>query len=278
MLLASPSALVLTALAALPLLLSNSADEFDDTHGAWTQVLKSYADDGLVDYAGLKRAPAELNAYLQSLEDVDPLEFASWKRAEKYAFWINAYNAYTIQLVVQNYPISSITKIKAEGQIWDRPFIPLKSLFPEAKAKRLSLNDIEHQILRPEFRDARVHAAINCASISCPPLRSSAFTPKGLEQQLDEVTSAWLADPAKNQFNIDARKARISRVFEWFEGDFVRDAGSLPKWLALYAPTKDRTWLRSGPVALEYADYDWGLNVLIKAPAVEEEAGKKNRD
>ena len=238
----------------------SGAAEFDQTHAAWTRVLQEHQRGANLNYGALKRDRSGLDAYLKNLEGVRAEEFSKWKRADRYAFWINAYNAYTVRIVVDNYPVDSIKSIGKEGTIWDRAFIDLAPLFPKAKGKRLSLNDIEHQILRPEFKDARVHAAVNCASIGCPPLRKEAFTGEGLDGQLDSVVRAWLADATRNGFDSETQRAQVSQVFDWFKDDFVRDAGSVTKWLARYAPKKHQEWLLRDRAALSFLDYDWKLN------------------
>lgn len=226
----------------------------------------------MVDYAELKKQRATLDAYLRSLEAVDPAEFTSWERADRYAFWINAYNSYTVQIVVDHFPIESIKKIgEPEGSVWDRRFIDLKPLYPQAEGDKLSLNDIEHRILRPQFKDARVHAAVNCASIGCPQLRNEAFRGETLERQLDAAARAWLNDVRLNRFDGARRVARISRIFEWFEEDFVRDSKSVALWLARFAPKTEHSWLSSGNLRIEYLEYDWRLNVVPKKESEESE-------
>jgi hypothetical protein len=236
--------------------------DFDHTHARWTDVLAAHVHGEGVDYKALKEDRAGLDAYLGSLESVMPEEFASWSRAQKFAFWIDAYNAYTVKRVVDAYPIESIQDLgDGKEKVWDQAFIPLGRLFPDAGEAKLSLNDVENKILRPKFKDARVHAAINCASRGCPPILAKAFVASRLDEELDEQVARWLADPSRNRFDEKAGKVVVSRVFDWFKDDFARDAGSVRAWLAARAPEPARTWLASAKdVAIEFQDYSWKLN------------------
>ena len=260
-------------LAALPLhsLAASGEQEpplgFDHAHATWTKVLADFGRADGFDYRSLKKERKSIDEYLTLLLSVEVEDFETWTREQRYAFWINAYNAYTVRLVVDHYPLKSIRDIGDEELgTWDRRFIPLQHLFPQAKGKPLSLNDVEHEILRKQFEDARVHAAVNCASRGCPPLAASAFTPKGLDEQLDGVTRAWLADEERTRFDAEKGVAEVSEILRWFEGDFVRDGKSVAGWLAKFAPEKHSAWLAKGPVTLRYLEYDWALNDAGEKP------------
>jgi Protein of unknown function, DUF547 len=219
-------------------------------HEVWDALVKKHVGaDGFVDYKGFVRDSAELNRYLKTLEKAHPND-KNWSRAEQMAYWINAYNAYTIQLIVRNYPVASIKDIKRGvafvNSVWDVKFINIQGY-------TYDLNNIEHNILRPVFKDARVHAAVNCASYSCPKLRNEAYTAEKLEAQLDDGMRGFVNDPLRNRVGAD--KAEISEIFKWFKGDFERDAGSVRAFLNRYAATKI-----GDKGELDYIDYDWGLN------------------
>jgi Protein of unknown function, DUF547 len=249
---------------------------FDHEHGQWTKLLEATTRGAAVNYKQLERRSGELDAYLKVLQAVEPKAFGQWSREQRYAFWINAYNAYTLRLVVDHYPLKSIRDIGSEEiGTWDRRFIALKPLFPTAEGKLLSLNDIEHEILRKQFKDARVHAAVNCASKGCPPLRKAAFTAKKLEEQLDTAVREWLADEEQARFDERERSAEVSEIFRWFESDFVRDGGSVAGWLAKYAPESQRKWLAAGELTLSYKSYDWALNDVPQNEAERRPAGNK---
>jgi Protein of unknown function, DUF547 len=235
---------------------------FDHTHALWTQVLKQHVKPTGFDYAGLKGDRRTFDAYLASLAAATPGEMQGWTREQRFAFWINVYNAYAIDLVVRNYPTDSIRSLGALfTRVWDREFIPLKAFHPEGKDDELSLDDVESGILRPQFEDARVHAAINCCSESCPPLRAEAFVAERLDEQLDQQARAWLADPSRNRYDRTATTIHVSKIFDWYAKDFIRDAGSLQAWIARYAPEPHAGWIAEAQgLKIEYLDYSWKLN------------------
>jgi hypothetical protein len=234
---------------------------FDQSHATWTEVLATHVKNDGFDYKALKKDRSKLDRYLASLEAVKPDEFAKWKRDEQYAFWIDAYNAYTVSRVVDGYPVASIKDLGDDKvSVWDREFIPLGSLAPDLKKSKLTLNDVENKILRPVFKDARVHAAINCASVGCPPLRDAAFTADKLSDQLDAQVKRWLGDANRNRFLSDKNTVEISQVFDWFKDDFVRDEKSVVNWLAKHSP-ENAEWLRGAKSpTIRYLDYSWKLN------------------
>lgn len=234
---------------------------FDHAHALWTEVLTKHVTGDRVDYAALKKDHAPLDRYLSQLHAVKPEQLASWTRQQQLAFWINAYNAHCVSLVVSEYPVDSIKDIGGLfSSVWKKAFIDMPAFNPSGKPAPLSLDDIEHKILRPTFKDARVHAAVNCASASCPALRPEAFVAEHLDQQLDEQVRKWLADPTRNMFDKTKSRADISAIFDWFEEDFVRDGGGVVAWIAKYAPEANSSWLKSGKVAVKYFDYSWKLN------------------
>lgn len=230
-------------------------------HQPWNAVLAEHVHGDAFDYGALKKDTAKLDLYLKSLEAVKADEFATWPRNERYAFWIDAYNAYTVKRVVDGYPVASIKDLGDEKiSVWDREFVPLGALAPDLKKTKLTLNDIENKILRPVFQDARVHAAINCASEGCPPIRASAFVGEELDLQLDAAVKTWLADPKRNRFDAAKNRVEVSQVFEWFRDDFVRDAKSVQAWIATYAPA-DQAWVRDAKkLQIQYVEYSWKLN------------------
>lgn len=219
------------------------------THELWDALLKKHVrTDGFVDYKNFVRDSADLNRYLRVLETAHPND-KNWTRNEQMAYWINAYNAYTVQLIVRNYPVASIKDIKKGvafvNSVWDIKFIKIQGY-------TYDLNNIEHNILRPVFKDARVHAAVNCASYSCPKLLNEAYTAANLEKQLDAGMRGFVNDPLRNR--ITAEKAEVSEIFKWFKGDFERD-GSLRDFLNKYSKVKltDKT-------DISHLDYNWSLN------------------
>lgn len=238
--------------------------EFDHTHAALTAVYDVALKDGLVDYAGLRAKPKPLDAYLAQIAATTPAQFSAWSRDQRFAFWINAYNAFTIQLIRDEGPVKSIKDLGGLfSSPWKKKFIPMPAFDPEKKNKKITLDEIEHEFLRPIFKDARVHAAINCASKGCPPLRATAFSAEGLGEQLDDQVAVWLGDPTRNQVTPKGGKIRVSKIFDWFEDDFGKNDEAVARWIAehvgeeavakgLRAAAKD--------VDVRYLDYDWKVN------------------
>jgi hypothetical protein len=237
------------------------AERIDAMHAPWSQVLQAHVQGDAFDYAALKKDRAKFDAYITALEAVTLDDLREASKESRYAFWIDAYNAYTVKFVLDAYPVKSIRELGDDKtSVWDRHLVPLGKLFPRLEKPKLTLNDIENKILRPELEDARVHAAINCASKGCPPLRAEAFVAEKLDAQLDEQVKAWLGDATRNRFDRDKNEIEVSKVFEWFAEDFTKPAGSVPAWIARFRPA-DAEWLKAKPgPKVEYLDYDWSLN------------------
>jgi hypothetical protein len=238
---------------------------FDHTHAAWTEILRSCVHDDGFDYGALKQDALRLERYLDTLHAATPDEQLHWTDKQRFAFWINCYNAHTVQKVVQNYPLKSIRKLdKALGlkTVFEQGFIPMRAFHPDGKDQDLALNDIEHGILRRKFKDARLHAAINCASASCPALRNEAFVAERLDEQLDEQMRAFVRDGKRNRFLRDKDRLELSEIFSWFREDFERDAGSVKDYVARFAAPEDAEFVRKAKVST--LDYDWDLNDVPK--------------
>lgn len=237
-------------------------------HSAWSALLARHVHAGAVDYAGLTRERAVLDRYLRQLGAVDEAALAQLSRDERLAYWINAYNALVVQTVIDRYPIRGRTLrgiTKPANSIWQIPGAFDGRRFVVGR-RRLSLDDIEHAIVRPAFREPRVHFALVCAARGCPALRAEAYVPERLAAQLDEQVRLYLAD-ARHGLSFDAVRAtaRVSRIFEWFAEDFAtapRDgiAAAVPEFIARYVDPSLATQLRDGRVRIEYLEYDWTLN------------------
>lgn len=230
---------------------SNTISSVKPTHKIWDELLNNYVDDnGLVDYQGFASDRKKLQSYLNDLTS-NPPDKETWSQAEQIAFWINAYNAFTVELILEYKPSESIKDIGSKIQI---PFInsPWDIKFIEMKGEKLDLNNIEHDILRKEFEEPRIHFAIVCASYSCPKLRNEAFVDGKLESQLREQTSLFINDPSRNE--ITGASISISKVFKWFKGDFTKN-GTLIDFLNKYSQTPINKDAR-----IDYKDYDWKLN------------------
>lgn len=241
-------------------------DSFD--HAAFDEVLAAYVDDeGRVDYARLKETGA-LRPYLQQLAQADP---SNLDPAERLAFWINAYNAQAIKLILDNYPVESIrriTPVSVPGTSVNIPRVndPFQLEFATIGGETYSLDHIEHEIIRSRFNEPRIHFALVCAAISCPRLRREAYTGAELDRQLGDQANIFLHDEAKNQIPAGASTIRLSKIFDWFGGDFGRNVAQRQAFLAPYFEGDVREKLETGAYDIEFLDYDWALNEQTEGP------------
>lgn len=217
-----------------------------------------------VDYSGLKGDHAALLTYLASTSKVTQSEFDHWSSPAQLAFLINAYNAWTVELVLTGYP--GIKSIKDLGSFiqspWKKRFIPLLG-------ETRSLDDIEHGLIRgsSRYNDPRIHFAVNCASIGCPALRVEAYVTERLSAQLEDATQKFLSDRTRNRVESDV--LNVSSIFKWYGPDFEkgwRGANTLGQFLALYSGSlglnvDTASQLSAGKLGIEFLDYDWRLNV-----------------
>ncbi len=222
-------------------------------HDAWDAILTNYArpgDDGVnrVDYNGIKtKAASELKAYLIALQSVTISEYP---RDEQFAYWVNLYNAATVQQIVDNYPLESIRDIGLLGQG------PWKDKLLKVEGRKLSLDDIEHGILRPIWNDVRIHYAVNCASIGCPNLALKAYRANTLEAMLEDAARAYINHP-RGFARIEGRLV-ASNIFQWYQSDWGKEADVLAH-ARKYATGKVATML-NGANGIDGYDYDWALN------------------
>lgn len=239
----------------LAFLLATPLAAFDHAHAAWTAVLRSHVQDGLVDYAALKAQPRDLHAYLDTLAAVTKADFERWKKPEQVAFLLNLYNASTLKLVTDHHPVTSIKKI---GGLLRSPW-SLKVV--RVWGDRLSLDEIEHEWLRSaRYAEPRIHFGLVCAAKSCPPLRPEAYAAERLDAQLGEQGRAFLRDTTKNRFDAETRTLWLSQIFEWFEADFTDGGKSVVEFVRPYLPEPAAAALAGGKVKVRYLDYDWSLN------------------
>ena len=210
------------------------------SHETWNSLLQQFVSaEGVVDYANFKVSESELDEYLELLRS-NPIQ-GNWSRNEKLSYWINAYNAFTIKLILKHYPVNSILNINS-GKAWDLEWIQLG-------AKQYSLNEIENEIIRPQFKEPRIHFAVNCAAKSCPPLANEAFTPDNIEFLLEKQTQAFIQDASFNQ--IKKSSVKISKIFEWYGEDFKDLIGFLNKYSSTQINNKAK---------ISYQEYNWDLN------------------
>ena len=256
------------------LILTNSAqaaNTFDQSHKSFTEVLASHVrwnalgTASSVDYAGLHADHAALDRYTASLSQVTQAQFQQFSKLERRAFLINAYNAFTLQLILTKYP--DLSSIKDLGSFFSSPW---KKAFVPLLGQTRSLDDIEHTLLRgsKEYDDPRVHFAVNCASIGCPALRPEAFVAPHLDAQLLDQTQRFLRDRTRNHYDAANGTLELSMIFKWYGGDFERgflNAKSVAEFIANYAGSlalapEELTKLKAGEIDIEYTDYNWALN------------------
>jgi hypothetical protein len=220
-------------------------------HSAFDKLLKKHVSaQGLVDYKGFKADEQAFNQYLAMLSKNPPA--ANWPKNEQIAYWVNAYNAFTIRLILNHYPVQSIKDIGSKIKI---PFVttPWADKFFSIAGEKMSLDNIEHGILRKKFDDPRIHFTLVCASISCPRLRNEAYAAAQLDKQLDDQGRDFLNNPAKNKVGKSA--AQLSKYFDWYKGDWQQNGQSVVKWVNRYATTK-----MDDDAKITYLDYNWSLN------------------
>jgi hypothetical protein len=252
--------LTVAALAVALGVAAGSARAFDHAHGAWDALLKRHVvvleggKASQVRYAGLAAERAALDDYLDALSGVKQDEFAGWSRPEQMAFLINAYNGFTVAKVLSRYP--DLRSIRDFGRVFGNPF---KDEFFHLLGRQASLDWIEHERLRKPYRDARIHYALNCASVSCPMLREEAYAPARLERQLDEQAARFLSDRTRNR--VAGGALQVSRIFDWYQDDFEPRAAYFARYAGLLSSNpEEKKLVESGRAPLSFLDYDWSLN------------------
>lgn len=233
-------------------------------YAAYAEILQTYVDaEGLVDYSALQAERASLDGFVAQLGAISPTAYEGWSEADQIAFLINAYNAITLQSIIDQQPLkASIRHIPGVWNFRQHPVL----------GQRLTLDAIEHDILRPDFSEPRIHAALVCAAISCPPLRQEPFTGANLEEQLDDQTQRWLDGPHGLSIDRSQNQVAISSIFDWFGEDWQprydapdQFTGSPKERAALnfignYLSPDDQAYLAEGNYRLSYLNYDWALN------------------
>ena len=227
---------------------------FDSSHALWNKTLKRHVKDGLVDYKELKRNSIDLEIYLKLISQSPRSEFDLWSSDEQLAFLINLYNAATIQLIVDAYPVKSIKDIGLlPHAAWRRKIIILWE-------EKISLNHLEHDIILPRARHLpTVHFALVCAAKGCPQLRSEAYTGSLLKTQLEHQGHIFLGNTSKNRLSKPEQILYLSPIFEWYAEDFERVSGSVKNYLTKHAAHIFQTNLNS--YKIHYTRYDWSLNI-----------------
>jgi len=224
------------------------------SHQAWQQILDTYLDSEHIsgvnrfDYAAVTKADRRLlNDYLDALQEIDPHLLS---RAEQLAYWINFYNALTVQVVLEEYPVESIRNIR----FLSSPFGPWDKNLVKVKNQNLSLNDIEHEILRPIWKDPRIHFAVNCASIGCPNLIGEVFSAANSDELMEAAASDFINH--RRGVEISSEKITLSSIFDWYGDDFGSNESEILDFIRQYRHTSYET---DNITSIEY-QYDWALN------------------
>lgn len=241
---------------------------FDNSHSPWNELLKQHVKWNAagtatsVDYAGFSKDSVRLDNCLKTLSSVSRQEYAKWSWLDQQAFLINAYNAYTVELVLTRYP--NLASIKDIGGVFSSPW---KQKFFSLLGEKRSLDDVEHTLLRGDkrYKEPRIHFAVNCASIGCPALRDEAYTGAKLGNQLEDQTIRFLGDRSRNRFNLKTGHYSISKIFDWYDDDFEKHAGGVNAFLLRYSNKTglsqvDLAYIQKNRFKVTYFDYDWSLN------------------
>ncbi|MEM7008330.1 MAG: DUF547 domain-containing protein [Thermodesulfobacteriota bacterium] len=253
--------------------------KFDQSYVAYNKMLSENVKDSLVNYQGFIDSKAEFEAFLNTFGSVEPTEFNSWSEKEQLAFWINAYNAFTIKAIIDHYPIERSFSLVGIFYAPSNSILQIKGVWKKlefkAVGRMVTLDEIEHEILRKEFNEPRIHMAIVCASISCPDLSPNAYTADKIEEQLTQASIDFINNPEKG-VSIDQKDGRVklSKIFKWFGDDFIPNYGTqklfnhyslkenaVLNFAADYLQSDEqKEYLMTGKLKIGYLGYDWNLN------------------
>jgi hypothetical protein len=239
-------------------------------------ILKSYVNDhGMVNYRGLQANRERLEVFISAMGRLNPKRYSQWSERRQIAFWINAYNALVLKIIIDHYPIRpSLFKLAVfpRHSIWHISGVWGKLKFP-VMGRPMSLNDIEHETLRKNFNEPRIHVAIVCASIGCPPLRNEPFRGERLDTQLEDQSRRFLSNQGNFRIDKDNKKVHLSSIFKWFGEDFVDTYGREEKsqgrrqtvravlnFTSKHVSPEEGKYLATEVYSIQYTDYDWSLN------------------
>ena len=232
-----------------------AAAGFDQTHARYARVLRNFVTNGLVDYARLKAAPDELDPYLNEVAAVRREDFAAWSRDDRLALLLNLYNARTLRLIIDHYPLKSIRDIGVlPGAAW-------RQLVVRFGGQIMTLSHLENSVIRSEYPEPRIHFALVCAALGCPTLRSEPYEGGRLGEQLDDQARRFLAEAEKNRFDAATDTLWLSPIFNWYKDDFTSSGGSPADYVKPFLPKESAQRLGHSPqVRVRYTKYDWRLN------------------
>ena len=254
-------------------------DSFDHSYATYNSLLKRYVINARVNYEGFIASRAEFETFLRTLGSVDENVFESWTEEQRLAFWINAYNAFTIKAIIDHYPIKRSFTLVGIFYAPSDSILQIKGVWTKLQFRALgnmvTLEEIEHETLRKKFNEPRIHMAINCASISCPDLRNEAYTPEKLEEQLADASIKFVNNPDKGAYvNEQSGKVKLSKIFKWFGDDFINNYGSkklfnnyslkenaVLNFTSEYIESEEvKEYLMNNKLKIGYLGYDWHLN------------------
>jgi hypothetical protein len=245
-------------------------------YGDYAAALKLHVDNtGMVNYKQLKAEPQQLQNFVAAIAALDPNTYEKWSEKEQIAFWLNAYNGLTLKVLIDNYPIKSSffrsrvypkNSIRQIAGVWDRITFNLMS-------RKLTLGQIEHEILRKKFDEPRIHVAMVCAAMSCPPLRNEPYIGQKLGKQLADQSRQFLTNPRSFRADRQKKVLYISPILKWFAEDFVnkhapeknigrhnRKTSAVLNFIAAYLPKSEADFVLEGNFKIKYLKYDWLLN------------------
>ena len=257
------------------------SDSFDHSYSTYNSLLNEYVENASVNYSGFIDSRAEFETFLRTIGSVNENDYESWTQEQKLAFWINAYNAFTIKAIIDHYPIKRSFSLVGIFYAPSNSILQIKGVWTKLQFRALdrmvTLDEIEHQILRKEFNEPRIHIAINCASISCPDLSNEAYVAERLEQQLAQASINFVNNPSKGiQIDEQKGKVKLSKIFKWFGEDFIQNYGgtklfnnyslkenAVLNFTAEYLEAQQtKEYLMNNKLKIGYLGYDWHLNEL----------------
>ena len=257
------------------------SDSFDHSYSTYNSLLNEYVENASVNYSGFIDSRAEFETFLRTIGSVNENDYESWTQEQKLAFWINAYNAFTIKAIIDHYPIKRSFSLVGIFYAPSNSILQIKGVWTKLQFRALdrmvTLDEIEHQILRKEFNEPRIHIAINCASISCPDLSNEAYVAERLEQQLAQASINFVNNPSKGiQIDEQKGKVKLSKIFKWFGEDFIQNYGgtklfnnyslkenAVLNFTAEYLESQPvKEYLMNNKLKIGYLGYDWHLNEL----------------
>lgn len=226
---------------------------FDPAQPRLAALLREVVREGLVDYPALRKRRGELQAELDAAGAVRRADFQAWPAGQQLAFLLNLYNAHILALLSDNPGAASIKELGGLRPVWKQPRV---RLFGET----ISLDDLEHGVIRKQFKNPAVHFALVCGAKGCPPLRAEPYAAADLERQFREQARAFLGDGLKNRVDLARRVVRLSPIFKWYREDFAKSDAEMLEFIAQHLPPAEAAAVRAGGFTVEYLDYDWSVN------------------